>query len=378
MPLGYLWTTVVSACCTAAVLFRPRPAHSRRLRLSFVLGHVIGEAPLPAAAWLGVATAIAVAEGDLRGPGAAAALALAAATEVGLAVVARRALPAGEVVARALDEALRPVARPVAAAPRRLLRALLVPLPLRPRTVERIGDVAYGPAGRRHRLDVYRRRDRPRGRPVVVYFHGGGFRMGGKRREGRALLHRLAAAGWVCVSANYRLSPAAGYREQLADVRRVLAWVREHAAAHGGDASQLLLAGSSAGAHLAATAALTADAPVAGVVCLYGYYGPAGPAGAGPVSPLQVLRPDAPPFFVTHGTDDTIVVVDDARDFVARLRAVSASPVVYAELPGAQHAFDLLASPRCEAVVDGIEVFAAWALERAPAAAPPSPAAAPA
>jgi hypothetical protein len=34
---------------------------------------------------------------------------------------------------------------------------------------------------------------------------------------------------------------------------------------------------------------------------------------------------------------------------------------VYAELPGAQHAFDLFHSPRCEAVIDAIEAFAAWA-----------------
>jgi acetyl esterase/lipase len=43
---------------------------------------------------------------------------------------------------------------------------------------------------------------------------------------------------------------------------------------------------------------------------------------------------------------------------------VSSNPVVYAELPGGQHAFDLFHSPRFEAVVDGIEAFAAWVRSR--------------
>lgn len=54
------------------------------------------------------------------------------------------------------------------------------------------------------------------------------------------------------------------------------------------------------------------------------------------------------------------VPVENARLFVERLRAASSSPVVYAELPWAQHAFDLFHSLRFAKVVDGIESFAAW------------------
>jgi acetyl esterase/lipase len=53
------------------------------------------------------------------------------------------------------------------------------------------------------------------------------------------------------------------------------------------------------------------------------------------------------------------VRVEDARNFVARLRSDSPSPVVYAELPGAHHAFDFFHSVGFEAVVDAIEAFAA-------------------
>src|SRR4029450_1046335 len=80
------------------------------------------------------------------------------------------------------------------------------------------------------------------------------------------------------------------------------------------------------------------------------------------------LLPDegaaAPPFFVAHGDLDTLVVVDDVRCFTERLRACSSSPVVYAELPGGQHSFDFFRSIRFEAVVDGIESFAAWIRSR--------------
>ena len=56
--------------------------------------------------------------------------------------------------------------------------------------------------------------------------------------------------------------------------------------------------------------------------------------------------------------------VELARLFADRLRSVSANPVVYAELPGAQHAFDLFHSLRFEMVVDAVEAFAAWVRSR--------------
>ena len=58
-------------------------------------------------------------------------------------------------------------------------------------------------------------------------------------------------------------------------------------------------------------------------------------------SPLLRVTADAPDFFVLHGAHDTLVEVEQARLFVARLREVSRRSVVYAELPGAQHAFDV-------------------------------------
>ena len=74
-------------------------------------------------------------------------------------------------------------------------------------------------------------------------------------------------------------------------------------------------------------------------------------------SPTFRVRPDAPPFFVLHGVNDTLVPVETARTFVERLRSVSREPVAYAELPLAQHAFDVLASLRCQATTSAVADF---------------------
>jgi acetyl esterase/lipase len=68
------------------------------------------------------------------------------------------------------------------------------------------------------------------------------------------------------------------------------------------------------------------------------------------------------PFFVTQGDRETYSpeFVAIARRFAQKLRDPSPNPVVYAELPGGQHSFDLFHSLRFEAVVDATEAFAAW------------------
>ena len=233
------------------------------------------------------------------------------------------------------------------------LRILVAPWYFGRRDVERVADISYGDAGRQNLLDVYRPRSRSAGGPTLVYLHGGGFHSGRKNREGRALVYRLASQRWVCISANYRLSPAAAFPDYLVDVKKVIAWVREHGRDHGADPTVLFVAGSSAGAHLAAMSALTpndpafqpgfeaADTSVTAAIGLYGYYGPlAGDLGQ-QSSPLAHVRSDAPPFFVAHGDQDTFVPVEGALCLVERLRGSSTSAVVYVELPGGQHSFDL-------------------------------------
>ena len=97
---------------------------------------------------------------------------------------------------------------------------------------------------------------------MLIHLHGGAFRSGRKSREARPLLYRLASQGWVCISANYRLSPAATFPDQLIDVKKVIVWAREHGPEYGADPAVVFVAGSSAGGHLAALAALTPNDPV--------------------------------------------------------------------------------------------------------------------
>ena len=96
----------------------------------------------------------------------------------------------------------------------------------------------------RRTLDVYHRRDRQAGAPVLLHFHGGGFYSGNKAREARPLIRYLASRrGFVCVSADYRLQPHVTLAGQAADVRDAIAWVRAHAGEYGADPGTLFVAG---------------------------------------------------------------------------------------------------------------------------------------
>ena len=272
------------------------------------------------------------------------------------------------------------------------LRRFFVPMAFSHPDVERTVDVPYGD-GPRQRLDVYRHKDHPNGCPTLVQVHGGGWVIGDKREQGRPLMLHLAARGWVCFAPNYRLSPRATWPDHLVDVKRALAWVRQHGEEYGADPGFLVLTGGSAGGHLVAIAALTANDPryqpgfedvdtsVSGCVPYYGVYDLSAETGTKAArvrrrhlldrlvmktrdeqtyvdaSPLQQVRADAPPFLVIHGRNDTMVPVEEARLFTERLRAVSQAPVLYLELPGTQHAFDVFPSIRSAHVVRAVGRF---------------------
>jgi acetyl esterase/lipase len=76
-------------------------------------------------------------------------------------------------------------------------------------------------------------------------------------------------------------------------------------------------------------------------------------------SPLFRIHENAPPFMVVQGDSDTLVPVEVGRNFADQLRDKSKNAVVYAEISGAQHAFDMFASVRSEHVKHGVERFLA-------------------
>jgi acetyl esterase len=126
--------------------------------------------------------------------------------------------------------------------------------------VERVLDVPYVDDGRReHLLDVYRPRDRPSGAsaglPVVLYVHGGGFRILSKDSHWVMGLV-FARAGYVVFNISYRLAPRDPFPAGLQDVMSAYAWVLAHAHEYGGDASRIVMAGESAGANLVTAATI--------------------------------------------------------------------------------------------------------------------------
>jgi acetyl esterase/lipase len=261
-------------------------------------------------------------------------------------------------------------------------------------------DIAFGEAGSRHHLDIYAPAGRQlEGAPVLLQVHGGAWTIGKKDQQGIPLMRHLAAKGWVCVAINYRLAPRDPFPAQIIDVKQGIAWIRDNIAAYGGDPGYIAITGGSAGGHLTALAALTANDPawqpgfedvdtsVQVAVPHYGVYDVAGATGLrsvaltrdrfmGPkvfkkryatepeafeaASPILRVSPDAPDFLVLHGTHDSLVGVQQARMFVAKLREVSKRTVVYAELPGAQHAFDVFPSIRSAHIVRAIDRYLHW------------------
>lgn len=394
----------VSIAFAAIVVNAYRPVRREPWTVaSFVAGWIPSELPLHVMAIeVAVVAALAV-EGGLGswqgwvgllvGVGAAGGLA-------GLAVVAHHA---GDLVAQALDQATRrgPDLVDFQPAPSWFRQwRLAIAVPLRLRAIRRIKNIDYwGDGQRRHKLDVIVRRSgvrEPAG-PVLVYIHGGAWVMGEKRQQGIPMMHELVSRGWVCVAINYGLSPKATWPSHIVDCKRAVAWVREHIDEYGGDPEFIAVAGGSAGGHLSSLLALTPNVPewqpgfeekdtsVDACVPSYGVYdmtvapdlsgayGPGliellekkvmkvskqqDPALFEEASPDHRVTSSAPPMFVLHGSNDTLVPLSVAQHFVAELRAGSQATVCSVELPCAQHAFDVFASIRCRHTTMGIVRF---------------------
>jgi acetyl esterase/lipase len=398
---------VLSALSTCLAVFTPR----RPLVLGW-LGWVIGLVPceVPLAALvvdlvlLGLFAVLGAPDSALG----VITIVLIAAALLGDLILVRRCRAAGPAIERALGNGLganfaRDVDPELAPSGRRPIssaREAFAPFLARRRDVERVADIPYGDAGIRNQLDLYLHRSRPRDCPVLIYVHGGAWTHGKKDQQGLPIVYHFASRGWLCVQPNYRLCPDATFPDPMIDIKRAIAWVHRHGREHGADPRQVFIAGGSAGGHLSALAALTmndpayqpgfedADTSVVAAIPLYGDYDWLDSQGERATrgldrskyftdtivkcaadtdralweqgSPLFHVRPDAPPFFVVHGARDSMLLVEDARHFVEALRSVSRSPVAYAELPGAQHAFDGFQSVRCGSVINGMEWFAAW------------------
>ncbi|MBV9515754.1 MAG: alpha/beta hydrolase [Mycobacteriaceae bacterium] len=269
------------------------------------------------------------------------------------------------------------------------------PVPRRRRHAAFISDIPYGPGGRAHLLDIWRRADQQPDHhaPVLLQIPGGAWTMNDKRGQAYAQMARMVELGWICVAINYRRSPSHSWPAHIVDVKRALAWVRRHIADFGGDPDFIALTGGSAGGHLCALAALTAnehrwqpgfesaDTTVQAAVPYYGVYDLTNVDSMHPMmlpflervvfksrfaedsgtfrraSPIFHVKSSAPPFFVLHGDRDPIVPSSQARLFCTALGRAGAQTIAHAELPNAAHAFDTATSLRSHVVADAVAAF---------------------
>lgn len=279
-------------------------------------------------------------------------------------------------------------------------RDWLKPFSYRRNGVKCIQDVAYGEHPRQV-LDIYQPllSESTFGdvikRPVLLHVHGGAWMIGHKKQQAQPLIHYLVQQGWLCVDINYRLAPKDRFPSCVIDVKTAIVWLKNNIANYGGDPEFIAITGGSAGGHLCALAALTANQPafqpgfeecdthVQAAVPLYGIYNfinsnktrdgaalerflyryvmPCSPSEDleywRKSSPLYQINENAPPMFVLQGTHDCLAWVEGARAFVTQLKEKSNAPVVYSELDGAQHAFDLFHGVRAEFTIAAIGIF---------------------
>jgi acetyl esterase/lipase len=262
----------------------------------------------------------------------------------------------------------------------------LFPFRLIKRDIERIKNIVYGPAGRRNNLDIYRPKNMPaRPMPVLIQVHGGGWVVGRKHQQARPLISHMASNGWLVVDINYRLGPRAKMPAMVQDVLRSVAWVKSNIASYNGDPSFVALTGGSAGGHLVALAALASgvnafkpgfeniDCSVDACVPVYGLYDLLDESGAmhdgqkelqsfmevlvmpevrdtpsplwQQISPITHISKDAPPMLLLHGQHDALADFESAKAFAEALESKSKNEVIFAELPGMQHAYDIAHTP---------------------------------
>jgi acetyl esterase/lipase len=233
----------------------------------------------------------------------------------------------------------------------------------------------------------------PQGRPrsglALIYFHGGGWHQYDKGLLTGPFFRHLAAQGHVVMDAAYRLYPNTDLAGTVADAKRAVAWMKANAGRYGVDPERIVVAGGSAGGHLALMAAYApnhteltpedlrgVDTSLSGVVAFYPVvdlrsyvaynsyattkFGPleltsprevvAGLLGGTPeevpdrydlLSPRHHVSAQCPPTLLLQGSHDHVVPLEPLRSLYRELDGAGV-PVVYVEYPATEHAFDLV------------------------------------
>ena len=210
--------------------------------------------------------------------------------------------------------------------------------------------------GRALKLDLYRPPNSKDPAPVIVYAHGGGWRVGWRRLIEPAFFEQVKR-GYALVSITYTFTNKASWPAQIHDMKAAIRWVRENAILLGIDPEKIVAGGASAGGHMACVAGLSGSgaftepsgtADVSSDVCgVLAYYPPVdldamlaqgtlarrrirdligGTAQdkadvLRSASPLAYAHAGAPPLYILHGTHDHVVTYPHATKLEAAVRA---------------------------------------------------------
>jgi acetyl esterase/lipase len=222
--------------------------------------------------------------------------------------------------------------------------------------VKRLEGIVYG-AHPRQKLDLYLPiGNRAQSKGMVIFGYGGGYK-DGNRDEYRFVGQLFASLGLVTVVYDYRLYPEVRFPTSLLDAAQVVRWAYDNAAEYGADKYAMLLAGHSAGAHMAALLATNPTyletvkmqpRQLGLVLCLGGGYqfwnaqtGFISPdiaevmQGVEPLQtqPIEFLTPFVPSMVLMHGINDQVLPIGQARAFAQKAKAVGAD-VTLLEYPG--------------------------------------------
>jgi acetyl esterase/lipase len=241
-------------------------------------------------------------------------------------------------------------------------------------TYERLRKLVFREIdGKALTLDLYLPESRINPVPVVAIVHGGAWFVDNTGLQ-RTYARALAENGIAAATVGFRCWPKQGFRDQVADIKAAVRWLRAHAGEYGLDPDRMGMYGTSSGSHLAPMACLTQDgdgfgedgdgsSEVQALFCLYGLYDVSkpvawfarpvlgfavrnftngawreGPDALAPYSPLSYARPGAPKTLLVHGTWDTVTPVAQAEFFAQKLKAYGNDVEVHI-IPRAIHGF---------------------------------------
>lgn len=243
-----------------------------------------------------------------------------------------------------------------------------------PPGARKLSNLEYTRApGRPLKLDLYLPNDATNKLPVLVWIHGGAWKMGSKNW---CPIAPLVSNGVAIASIEYRLSDEAKFPAQIMDCRAAIRWLRANASEHGLDPDHIGAFGASAGGHLAALLGTSAKLKEwdsgphldqsSRVQCVVAFYPPTdldeltsgwfwrkvsfsdvGRLIGGAVennrdrvavaNPINYISRDTPPFYLLHGDRDKLVPIHQSELLHAALNR-EGIPVHFEIVPGKGHA----------------------------------------